>query len=160
MQIAPLDPADRDAVNAVGTAAYAQFEDVYSDWERFSAGAANLAALDDEGTVLVAKDDGGRVLGAVGYFAPGAPRPEFFDPDAAVIRMLAVHPAARGSGLGRFLTDACIQRARADGAGRVALHTSPAMEVALNMYLGMGFQLHRRLPDRFGVPYAVYAMEL
>ncbi|QNN68485.1 GNAT family N-acetyltransferase [Sphingomonas lutea] len=151
---------ERDAVNAVGTAAYAQFEGVYSDWARFYAGAANLAALDIEGQVLVARDHSGAILGAVGYFGPGTPRPECFAPNTAVIRMLAVAPKARGGGIGRALTDACIERAKADGAPTISLHTSPAMAVALAMYQRVGFREVRTLPDRFGVPYAVYQREL
>jgi len=34
------------------------------------------------------------------------------------------------------------------------------MEVALSMYLNMGFKLARHVPDRFGVPYAVYLMSV
>ena len=147
-------------MNAVGTAAYAQFEGIYSDWERFSAGAADLASLADTGTLLVARSETGRVLGAVGYFGPSSVKPDIFEPDDAVIRMLAVDPQSRGRGVGRRLAECCIDRARVDGASRIALHTSPAMEVALRMYLGMGFRLIRHLPDRFGVPYAIYELPL
>jgi hypothetical protein len=30
----------------------------------------------------------------------------------------------------------------------------------LAMYLKMGFKLTRQVPDRFGVPYAVYTLDL
>ncbi len=53
-----------------------------------------------------------------------------------------------------------VQRARRDGASVIALHTSPAMDVALALYLRMGFKLERRVPDRFGVPNAVYLLRL
>ena len=53
--------------------------------------------------------------------------------------MLVIDPGARGRGLGRLLTEECVRRARRDGAPTVALHTSPIMEVALPMYLRMGF---------------------
>ena len=159
-EVGPMTAAERDAVNAIGMAAYAQFEGTYSDWERFRAGPANLAALDAEGEVLVARDASGRPLGAVGYFAPGTPRPDFFPRETAVIRMLAVAPEARGHGVGRALTDACIRRACADGASTISLHTSPAMAVALAMYQRMGFRHVRALPDRFGVPYAIYQREV
>jgi ribosomal protein S18 acetylase RimI-like enzyme len=74
--------------------------------------------------------------------------------------MLVVAPQARGQGLGRSLTQACIDRARRDDAAAIALHTSPAMAVALALYLRMGFRLERRVPDRFGVPYGVYLLDL
>jgi hypothetical protein len=34
------------------------------------------------------------------------------------------------------------------------------MEVALALYLRMGFALEARVPDRFGVPYGVYLKPL
>jgi ribosomal protein S18 acetylase RimI-like enzyme len=74
--------------------------------------------------------------------------------------MLVVEPAARGRGIGRRLTEACITRAKCDGASVIALHTSPAMQVALAMYLKMGFELQRHVPDRFGVSYGVYILPL
>lgn len=74
--------------------------------------------------------------------------------------MLVVDPAARGQGIGRRLTEACLDRGRRDGAEVIALHTSPAMDVALGLYLRMGFRLEKKVPDRFGVPYAVYLKPL
>ena len=68
--------------------------------------------------------------------------------------MLVVDPAARGAGVGRALTDACINGARRDGSDVIALHTSPIMTVALPMYLRMGFRLVHA-PLLYGVPYAV-----
>lgn len=51
--------------------------------------------------------------------------------------MLVVDPDLRGKGLGRRLTGECVARARRDNAAVIALHTSPAMEVALRIYLKM-----------------------
>jgi ribosomal protein S18 acetylase RimI-like enzyme len=119
-----------------------------------------MSTLADKGEIIVA-EDAGEVAGAVAYFAPNSgPRPNFFAPEWPIIRMLVVDPAARGQGIGRRLTDECIARAGRDGAAEIALHTSPAMEVALAMYLRMGFRLEREVPDRFGVPYAVYLKAL
>ena len=71
---------------------------------------------------------------------------------------LVVEPKARGRGVGRALTEECIERALQDGAQLISLHTSPAMETARAMYQRMGFSLAKALPDRFGVPYAVYTL--
>ena len=60
------------------------------------------------------------------------------------IRLLAVKPKARGAGVGRALTDACIQRAVERGSAQVILHTTKSMEIAWEMYERMGF---RRSPD-------------
>jgi ribosomal protein S18 acetylase RimI-like enzyme len=92
--------------------------------------------------------------------APAKPKAAFFDPVWPIIRMLAVHPECRGSGVGRILTEECISRARRDRSRVVALHTSPIMTVALPMYIRMGFQLLREAPAIHGVPYAIYLKEL
>ena len=161
MHVRPFEPADADAVNAVALAAFEQYRGVYDDWDTLSRAVGNMAALAEGGEIVVAQHEDGRIVGAVAYFGPGTePRADFFEPVWPVIRMLVVSPAARGGGLGRRLTQECIHRAVRDGADVIALHTSPAMEVALAMYLRMGFKLERKVPDRFGVPYGLYIKDL
>ncbi len=60
------------------------------------------------------------------------------------IRLLAVKSAARGLGVGKALTSACIQITRELGNSQVILHTTKSMEIAWKMYEGMGFS---RYPD-------------
>ena len=159
--IRPFVPADAAAVNRVALAAFAQYEGVYGEWETLTRSVGAMAGLADSGEIVVAEDGAGKIVGAVAHFAPFAvPRPDFFAPHWPIIRMLVVDPAARGRGIGRRLTEACIARARRDGADALALHTSPAMAAALALYLRMGFRLERRVPDRFGVPYGLYLKEL
>jgi GNAT superfamily N-acetyltransferase len=92
-----------------------------------------------EATLIVAEVTG-RIAGAVTYYPdatrePNAPWPA----DWAVFRLLAVHPDARGLGLGRRLTEECIGRARAAGRAAVGLHTTEFMAIARAMYERMGF---------------------
>ena len=69
----------------------------------------------------------------------------------AGFRLLAVHPDARGRGVGRLLTEECIRRARETGRAAVGLHTTMLMNVARAMYERMGFV---RIPeyDFFPIP--------
>lgn len=160
MQIRPYESADADAVNAVALAAFAQYQGVYQDWETLARGVGSMASLADHAELIVA-EEGDRVIGAVAYCSPAStPRAEFFEPEWAIIRMLVVEPSSRGKGVGRRLTNECIERAKRAGAPLISLHTSPAMEVALEMYLNMGFKLERVVPPRYGVPYAVYTLDL
>lgn len=156
----PFSAADSDAVNALALAAFAQYEGVYSDWETLARGVGAMAELAAQGEIVVAEDERG-IVGAVAYFAPRTtPRADFFEPDWPIVRMLVVDPAARGRGVGRRLTEECVGRARRDGAAVIALHSSPAMAAALALYLKLGFELERTLPDRFGVPYGLYLLDL
>src|SRR5262245_49059329 len=66
--------------------------------------------------VLVAVASDGRLLGGATYIPrPGTPFSEVARDGEAEIRMLAVDPSAQGRGVGRALTTACLDRARAQG---------------------------------------------
>ena len=159
MLIRPYAPADADEVNAVARSAFAQYEGIYKDWDILIRGVGAMASLAEQGEIIVAEDH--RVVGAVCYCPPAsAPRAAFFEREWPIIRMLVVDPNARGQGIGRKLTEECIRRAAREEANLIALHTSPAMQTALAMYVRMGFTLTRRVPDRFGVPYGVYTLSL
>jgi ribosomal protein S18 acetylase RimI-like enzyme len=160
VSIRPYAPSDAEQVNAVALAAFAQYRGMYDDWEAIERGVGATAALARSARLLVAQE-AGRVVGAVAYVPPfGVPRADFFGPEWPIIRMLVVDPTMRGRGIGRALTEQCIEVARRDGAAAIALHTSPAMAVALALYLRMGFRLERQVPDRFGMPYGLYLKPL
>jgi ribosomal protein S18 acetylase RimI-like enzyme len=150
-------PADRDAVNAVALAAFAQYAGDYDDWPTFSAGIKRMADLAADGDLLVA-ERAGRVAGAVVHVGPGRPRSAIFPSDWSVIRMLVVDPAARGGGIGRALVAATLELARRAQAPAIGLHTSPIMVSALRMYEAIGFTREHDLPSIRGVPYARYVL--
>ncbi len=74
--------------------------------------------------------------------------------------MLVVSPSQRGKGIGKKLTMECIKRARDIGVSIIGLHTSPIMEVALSMYLRMGFVKVKDIEPIFGVEYSVYKLQI
>jgi GNAT superfamily N-acetyltransferase len=100
-------------------------------------------------TVLIARTQGGDLIGSVVYFANlkhyGAGGEAITSiTNASAIRLLAVSPAARGTGAGRTLTEACVARARQAGHSRMVLHTTRFMQTAWGLYERMGFV---RSPD-------------
>jgi ribosomal protein S18 acetylase RimI-like enzyme len=96
------------------------------------------------GTVLVA-EFGGRLAGTVTLLPDGSGYGMHGWPIAwPVIRFLAVDPAARGQGIGRVLTAACVERAQALGAPILGLHTAPFMTAARALYEALGFE---RVPE-------------
>jgi ribosomal protein S18 acetylase RimI-like enzyme len=138
-------PADFDEAARITLAAYVGIfgEDGISDYRDQLVDVAGRAAA---GTVLVAEDSDGSLLGTVTYVpGPGTSMSEFEDPDACGIRMLAVAPERQGRGIGRVLTDACIELGRSLGRRRIVLHSTEAMRVARAMYERLGFV---RTPDR------------
>jgi len=151
--------ADAAALQRVALAAFQQFEARYTDWPAVAAAISRMPNLAETGEIIVAEGDG-RIVGGVAYIPAGKPKADYFDRSWPIIRMLVVDPAARALGIGRALTQECVRRARRDGSPIIGLHTTPIMTVALPMYLRMGFTHRRDVPPIYGVPYAVYTMEL
>ena len=74
MLVRPCAPGDRDAVNAVARAAFAQYEQDDADWPSFIEGIGRMAGLSKDADLLVAERDG-VVIGAVAHVGPGRPLP-------------------------------------------------------------------------------------
>jgi ribosomal protein S18 acetylase RimI-like enzyme len=157
MPVRPYAGADREAVNAVARAAFAQYAKDYADWPSFIDGIGRMAELAVDADLLVAEQDG-EIIGAVAHVGPGGPRAAFFPDEWSVIRMLVVDPARRGQGAGRALVAGCLRLAREAGAPFVGLHTSPLMASALRMYEAIGFVRDRELAPIRGVPYGRYVL--
>lgn len=150
---------DSEAVNRVASTAWNQYAMDFQDWDGMAKFIANTALLSADAQLITAEQDG-EIVGVVGYISPGRPRESVFPPDWGIIRMLSVLPSERGKGIGRLLTQACIVRAQQDGALTIGLHTSPVLRSALDLYLRMGFQFQKAIPDRRGAPYAIYALSV
>jgi ribosomal protein S18 acetylase RimI-like enzyme len=84
--------------------------------------------------LLLARDDGGRVVGTLTlalFRIPTGMR--------AWIEDVVVDEAARGQGVGQALTDAMIDRARERGCVTVDLTSRPSREAANRLYQRIGF---------------------
>lgn len=94
--------------------------------------------------LLVAVSSNNQLLGGVVYFSNmaeyGSGGTAKDVTEASGIRLLAVGDNARGMGVGKGLTLACIQKAMAKGHRQVVLHTTKAMQVAWTMYEKLGFK--------------------
>jgi GNAT superfamily N-acetyltransferase len=82
-------------------------------------------------------------------------------PETAKLRILLVHPAGRGHGLGGRLVDTCLDFARGAGYSRVRLWTNHPLEAARRIYLARGFTLVDETPHHsFGVDLVGQTYEL
>jgi GNAT superfamily N-acetyltransferase len=68
------------------------------------------------------------------------------DDDTAQLRILLVHPDARGRGIGSQLVDTCIEFARNAGYRRMMLWTNNPLVSAARIYRAAGFQLTDEAP--------------
>jgi GNAT superfamily N-acetyltransferase len=82
--------------------------------------------------LLIARGEDGALIGsaAVKHLPDGA----------AELKRLYVRPAARGTGLGKQLAAAAIDRARDLGYAVIRLDTLPRMEAARGIYGALGFE--------------------
>lgn len=157
LAVRPYAASDREAVNRIARAAFAEYAGAYEDWPSFIEGIGQMAALAAGGDLLVATHDG-ELAGAVVHVGPGRPRSPVFPEEWSVIRMLVVAPGQRGLGIGRQLVAACLDCARRADAPAVGLHTSPLMASALRLYTAIGFRRDGDLPPIRGVPYGRYVL--
>jgi len=134
-----------DAVAGVMVAAYDEYipADATGDLLAYREQIRDVRSRQAHATLILA-EQAARIVGAVTYYSDGHGAHAGCPQEWAVIRLLAVHPDARGRGIGRALTEECIGRARAAGARAVGLHTTVFMAVARAMYERMGFV---RVPD-------------
>jgi GNAT superfamily N-acetyltransferase len=69
------------------------------------------------------------------------------EPGTAQLRVLLVHPDARGNGLGARLVDTCVAFARDAGYRRVRLWTNDVLTTARHIYLAAGFHMVAEKPN-------------
>lgn len=99
--------------------------------------------------LLVALSNTNQIWGAILYFSDmthyGAPNVKFPKSDVSGFRLLAVDPSARGKGIGRALSNACIEKAKKSGHKQVLIHSTAYMKPAQRMYKQIGFKRHPQI---------------
>jgi ribosomal protein S18 acetylase RimI-like enzyme len=94
------------------------------DWPEYLQRIADVRGRAAVAIVLVAIDDDHGTLAS----------------DEAHIRMLGVHPDARGRGIGPLLMAACEELARTAERTLITLNTASRMEAAQRMYGSLGYE--------------------
>jgi GNAT superfamily N-acetyltransferase len=161
--IRPVRPDEYEALGDLTVAAYRTTPVFTPEQEAYFVELRDVERRATTSCVLVAVTPAGELLGGVTYVGgPDDPYSEELREGEAGIRMLAVDPARRGRGVGRALTQACLDRATSEGRRRMVLHTGEWMPAAVRLYNRMGFVRRPELdftPVQ-GVDLIAYAYEL
>ena len=131
------DDGELDDVASLIVEAFAEYAARMSPdaWSSFAVDIANVRGRAGDARVWVA-ERGGRLVGTVTQYSEwrGA------QPGTMALRLLAVPPGDRSSGVGRALMEHCIAQARAGGKQRVALTTMSEMMFVRDLAAKLGFE--------------------
>ena len=108
---------------------------------------------------IVCTTDQQKIIGMAFLVSSGNPT-EIYDKDWSYIRFVSVAPEFSGQGIGRKLTEICIEKAKANQEKAIALHTSEQMDKARHIYETSGFRLLREIDRRLGKRYWLYKLDL
>ena len=155
---------DLDNVSRLIRAAYQQYEHLLpvEAWKFYVEDMMDVRKRLNESQLIVAELDG-QLAGTVTLYLDAEHSSQGGWPSGwAGIRLLAVHPAYRGRGIGRALMEECIRRCRNQGIVTIGLHTTEMMNVARRMYERMGFVrvLEFDFHPRPGVVVMAYRLDL
>ena len=145
MEIRLARQDEYDAVGELTVAAYTHDGFVRGDYAMTLRAAADRAA---KAELWVAADEDG-LLGTVTYCPVGSVYREIGRDDEGEFRMLGVAGRARGQGIGRALTERCIERTREQGLRRIVMSSANYMATAHRIYERLGFT---RIPERDWAP--------
>ncbi|MBB3129692.1 GNAT superfamily N-acetyltransferase [Paenibacillus rhizosphaerae] len=137
--------SERELIAEVMLESYQQyaFDMPQERWEQYRDSIRNSVYGNAPYARIVAEIDG-RIIGSVQMFlsseaAYGNPEMGIHSP---IIRLLAVHPSARGRGVATALIREAARRSLELGATTLNLHTSDMMASAVKLYERLGFQRH------------------
>ncbi|MES2780785.1 MAG: GNAT family N-acetyltransferase [Bacteroidota bacterium] len=138
--------SDVKQLQILGLMAYGQFKPILSteNWETWEEGFnsdTNFSNLIDIGTCFVCEYEND-IIGMAFLIPAGNPF-LYFQEDWSYIRYVGVHPGHEGKGVGRILTQKCIDEATLKGESVIALHTSEFQDAARHVYEGLGFEKQR-----------------
>ena len=94
--------------------------------------------------LIVAVNSDNDIGGAVVYFHDmkkyGSGGTATQEKNACGFRLLGVDPNTRGQGLGKLLSQHCIEKGRQSGRKTMVIHTTESMKLAWGMYEKLGFK--------------------
>ena len=144
---------DLEQVKNLTWLAYSQFKNILSEenilaWKNNMTDENTYEKLFETAVCFVSEHEN-KIIGSAFLIPHGNPF-KWFDAECSYIRLVAVHPDFEGNGIGKKLTEMCINRAKETGEIIIALHTSEFQNAARHIYESMGFEKIKDLEVMFG----------
>ncbi|HEY1046135.1 MAG TPA: GNAT family N-acetyltransferase [Bacteroidia bacterium] len=154
--------SDLTQLQSLGLLAYGQYRPIITEenWDKWEANFNNDHTFLDLlkiATCFVCEAD--NELVGMAFFVPNGHPFLYFPAEWSYIRYIGVHPAFAGNGIGKQLTQLCIDAAVANGERTLALHTSEFQNAARHIYEQLGFIKQKELEPVFGKTFYIYTME-
>jgi ribosomal protein S18 acetylase RimI-like enzyme len=155
---------DLDGLKKLALKSWEQFRAKLTNenWEKLYTNLNNdntYSELLDKSECLVCTTDTGEIVG-MAFLVPSGNPTEVYDKDWCYIRFVSVDPGFGGQGIGRRLTEHCIELAKEKREKTLALHTSEIMEKARHIYESLGFKILKEIDQRLGKRYWIYTLDI
>lgn len=142
--IEEIKEEEKEAVRHLLIESYSEYKDSFYNptaWKEYSAAIQSSIDNPDIDKILVAKIEQ-QILGTLQLF--GSSEKAYQRPElqivSPIIRLLAVHPQARGRGVAQELLKAGVHYAKSKGASKLYLHSGDVMKKAIRLYEWLGFK--------------------
>ncbi len=154
--------SDLQDLKKLGITSYNEFSKVLSNenWKKMNSFLNNedrLANLIDKSTVFVCEKNA-EIIGMI-YLVSSGNATELFQSNWSYIRFLGVNTEYRGLGIGKKLTELCMEQAIKANENYIALHTSEFMDAARTIYENRGFKAIKEI-EYLGKKYWIYLFKI
>lgn len=132
------------------------------NWKRLSFTLSNEKTyldLIENSDSFICETENKDIIG-MAFLVPRGNPTEIYDEKWSYIRYVTVNPLFGGQGIGRKLTEKCIELAKRNNEQTIALHTSIMMAKARHIYESFGFKILREIEPRLGKKYWLYLLNL
>jgi GNAT superfamily N-acetyltransferase len=159
LKLRDVRPDELEEVAQLLVDSYQQYKKLLSpeSWDWYRSNMLDIGSRIADSSLIVAEVDN-RVAGTITLYSDGTKAG--WPMDWSGVRLLAVHPAYRGRGIGRALIEECIRRCCKLGIKTLGLHTAEFMEVAREMYERMGFKRVQEFDFHPGPDKTIFAYRL
>ncbi len=154
---------DKEQLQKLGLNSYGQFKNVltHENWLKmnsFLTSGNSYSELLLKAHCFVCELNN-EIIG-MAYLVPKGNPTDIFQSDWSYIRMVGVNSQFAGRGIGKKLTNMCIDFAIQNNEKIIALHTSEFMNSARYIYESVGFKKIKELESFYGKRYWLYKLEL